>query len=442
MKITCGMAAGFLVVAVIFGGSAAADDRQVPLFRDDDLRRYRQEVPAPVRAGEEPPATQAVKTKDVVFREHDRSVGAVAAYDAGGKAFSHGSGFVIEGNGAFVTSYHILSNAATVRVMLAGKMYEVEGVLFADRENDVVILKLSGTGLSAARLGDSRGIRPEDKAYLMDNLQGKGNRITEGLVSSVRDVGGRRMIQLALHFSGGSSGGPVFNAYGEVMGIAAMTVSDGTPVSFAVPVEAVKNRYSAGSVLPLREVLYRDRRQAADYWIAVADAHSAAGRNQEAKDAYQRALEADPDSAAAYNGLGLAYARLKQYAEAVEAYRMSLKLAPDTAWTLSNLGLAYIELRKYSEAIDALRHAVKAMPELSVAHFNLGIAYTNSERYREAAASYEEAIRLNPAMADAYYSLGLAYLYLHDRRSALRQHEKLKALDPAQAQKLWKKIRE
>lgn len=436
------MAAGFLVATVIFVGSAAADDRQVPLFRDDDLRRYRQEVPAPGRAGEEPPATQAVKTKDVVFREHDRSVGAVAAYDAGGKAFSHGSGFVIEGNGAFVSSYHILSNAATVRVMLAGKMYGVEGVLFADRENDVVILKLSGTGLSAVRLGDSRGIRPEDKAYLMDNLQGKGNRITEGLVSGVREVGGRRMIQLALPFSGGSSGGPVFNAYGEVMGIAAMTVSDGTPVSFAVPVEAVKDRFISRSVLPLQEVLHRDGRQAAGYWIAVADAHSAAGRNQEAKDAYLRAIDADPDSSTAYNGLGLAYARLKQYHEAVDAYQKALKQDPDSAWTLSNLGLAYIEMKRYREAIDALGQAVKAMPDLSVAQFNLGIAYTKMERYREAAASYDEAIRLNPSMADAYYGLGLVYVYLHDRRSALKQYEKLKPLDPAQAQKLWEKIRE
>ena len=436
------MAAGFLVVSVILGGSAAADDRQVPLFRDDDLRRYRQEVPAPVRAGEEPPATQAVKTKDVVFREHDRSVGAVAAYDAGGKAFSHGSGFVIEANGAFVTSYHILSNAATVRVMLAGKVYEVEGVLFADRENDIVILKLSGTGLSAVRLGNSRGVRPEEKAYLMDNLQGKGNSITEGAVSRVRDVGGRRMIQLALPFSGGSSGGPVFNAYGEVMGIAAMTVSDGTPVSFAVPIEAVKDRFISGSVLPIQEVLHRDRRQAADYWIAVADAHSAAGRNQEAKDAYLRAIDADPDSSAAYNGLGLAYARLKQYQEAVDAYQKALKQDPDSAWTLSNLGLAYIEMKRYREAIDALRQAVKAMPDLSVAQFNLGIAYTKMERYREAAASYKEAIRLNPSMADAYYGLGLGYVYLHDRSAALKQYELLKPLDPAQAQKLWEKIRE
>jgi Tfp pilus assembly protein PilF len=443
MKLHCVIIALFLVPGVILPLSAFADDGQVPLFTNDDLMRYREDSQTPVRTGERSRGeVRVVKDKDAIFRENDRSVGVVAAYDAAGKAFSHGSGFVVSDSGSFVTSYHILSNASSARVMLGGRVYEVEGVLFSDRENDIILLKISGTGLPAVKSGDSRETRPAERVYLMDNLQGTGNRIAEGEVSGVKDIAGKRMLQVALSFSGGSSGGPIFNQYGEVIGLAAMVVNDGKPVSFAVPIETVKDKYVVGIAVPLQEVLRRDSRQAADYWTAVADGHSTAGRDREARDAYRKAIEADPDSSAAYNGIGVIYARMKQYPDAVNAYQMALKRDPDSAWTLSNLGLAYIEMKRYREAIDALQQAVKAMPDLSVAHFNLGIAYANVGRYREAADSYKEAIRLSPSMADAHYSLGLAYLSLHDRKSALRQHEILQQLDPEQARKLWDLIRE
>lgn len=420
-----------------------AAEPAAPVFRDDDLLRYREGhrgddlLQQRIAPDDVPPE----KDRDTVFRENDRSVCAVNAYNAEGKGFSHGSCFIAGRDGVVVTSFHILSNAASARVKTGGKIYAVEGVLFADREYDVMVLKTGGKGLPGVKLGDSRDIRPGDRVFLMDNPHGTGNGILQGSVSGLRDIGGRRMIQLSLPLLPGSSGGPIFNVHGEVIGIAAMIVSDGSPVSFAVPIEEVRD-HLAGSVLPLQEALRRDLRQAADYWVAAGDGHSGAGRDQDALDAYRRALDADPDSVMAYNGIGVVYTRMKRFDEAVAAFEQALKRDPDSAWTRSNLGLAYIELRKYPEAIDALRRAVRSMPDLSVAHFNLGIAYAKSEQYREAAASYQEAIRLSPSMADAYYGLGLAYLGLHDRKAALRQHETLRRLDPAQAQKLWERIRE
>ena len=436
-------AALICLLFVAVASSAGAAEPSAPVFRDDDLLKYRggdggPELP---RQSTVPHDVPSEKDSNAVFRENDRSVCAVAAYNAEGKGFSHGSCFIAGRDGVVVTSFHILSNASSARIRKGEKTYAVEGVLFADRDYDIMVLKTGTTGLPGVKLGDSRDIRPRDRVFLMDCPQGAGNRIMQGTVSGLRDIGGRRMIQLSLSLLPGSSGGPIFNVYGEVIGMAAMVISDGSPVSFAVPIEAVKD-HLAGSVLPLQEVLKRDRRQAADYWVATGDGHSTAGRDRDALDAYRKALEADPDSVVAYNGIGISYTRMKRLDEAVAAYEQALKRDPDSAWTRSNLGLAYIEMRKYPQAIEALRRAVRSMPDLSVAHFNLGIAYAKSEQYRQAAASYQEAIRLSPSMADAHYGLGLAYLALHDRKAALRQYETLKQLDPAQAQKLWDKIRE
>ena len=444
---------GYVVVAciaavlVLSTSRVPAAESPAPLFTDDDLKRYeRSSAPdgtlAPKETAKPPETPRIAKSKDTIYREHDRSVAAVVAYDEKGQAFSHGSGFVFTPDGAIITSYHVISNASSAKVKINGVVFPVEGVLYADKEHDVVLLKVEAKGLHAMKPGDSRQVRPGEMAYLMDNLQGKGSSITEGTVIGLRDVGGKKMIQLSIPFSAGSSGGPVFNPYGEVIGVAAMVVNDGKPVSFAVPVYVIKERFTAGSVIPLKEALYRDQRQAADYWIAVAARHNNDGRPQEAIDAYKKAIDADPDSSMAYNGLGVVYAGLKRYKDAVDAYQRAIKLEPDSAWTRSNLGLAYIKMGMFREAVEALQQAIKIMHDLSSAHFNLGIAYTQLGQYREAVSAYKEAVWLAPDLADAHYGLGLVYLHLHDRQSARQQYDILKRLDPAQAANLWQRIKE
>ncbi len=422
----------------------AAGQTTAPVFRDDDLLPYQEGSgnSSAVTKQEAPAQDRISMDREAIFRTNDRSVCAVAAYDAGGKGLSHGSCFFVSPEGVVVTSLHTLSTAASARVKAEGRAFAVEGVLYIDREQDVIVLKTANSGLPGVKLGDSREITPGDTVFLMDNIHGGGNRIIEGRVSGLRQVNGRRMMQLTLPFLAGSSGGPIFNIYGEAIGIATMIISDGKPVSFAVPVEAVEDGITPKSILSLKEALERDRRLSADYWVAAGEKHIEAGRYEEAVEAYRKALDANPDSAAAYNGIGIVFMRMKHYDEAIAAYDNALKRDPDSAWTRSNLGLAYIEMRRYPDAIETLRQAVRSMPDLAVAHFNLGIAYAKEERYREAAISYKEAIRLSPAMSDAYYGLGLASLGLHDRKAALRQHEILQQIDPDLAKKLWERIRE
>jgi S1-C subfamily serine protease len=434
---------GAVLIALI-SASGAAD---VPLFTDEELKRYKSPVlkdQPPIPPGrDEPVAVRNVPMgRDDILGENDGSVGVIVAIDEQGKVFSRGTAFALAADGAVVTGYHVLSNASAAKVRIGATVYQVEGVLHVDREHDIVILKVGGKGLRAVRTGDSRRFRTDEPVYLMDNPGGKENRISEGTVAGFRDVGGKRMIQLDLSFSSGSSGAPVFNQSGEVIGVASMTVSDGRPVSFAVPIDVIKERFTPGPVIPLKEALYRDRRQAVGYWIAVADGHYQEGRIEEAVRAYRQAIDADPDSAAAYNGLGVAYAGLKQYREAAAAYQQSIKLDPGSAWARSNLGLIYMELKMFKEAVEVLREAVRIMPDLSGAHYNLGLAYSRSQQYREAAASYNEAIRLRPGFADAHLGLGLVYLALHDRSAARQQYEFLQKLDPAQAAKLWERIKE
>jgi len=171
MKIPCGMAAGFLVVSVILGGSAAADDRQVPLFRDDDLSATGKRFRAPVRAGRSL-LRRRPSRQGRVFREHDRSV-VLWQPMMQEEGIQPRQRVCHRGKRRLVTSYHILSNAATVRVMLAGKCMRLRGSCLPTGRM-ILLYSTQRNRSVSVRLGNSRGVRPEEKAYLMDNLQARG----------------------------------------------------------------------------------------------------------------------------------------------------------------------------------------------------------------------------------------------------------------------------
>jgi serine protease Do len=65
----------------------------------------------------------------------------VVAFDDKNKPISQGSGFIVRQDGAVTTNYHVISNAVDIAVKAGGKVIEVEGFIYMDKENDLVILK-------------------------------------------------------------------------------------------------------------------------------------------------------------------------------------------------------------------------------------------------------------------------------------------------------------
>jgi len=431
-----------LFAAMLFGGQQI----QAAVYTDQDLQRYGTGRGQASDSGDSGSTRAAVrnarmtKGSNEIFRENERSIAAVVAYDEKGTSFSHGSGFMIAANGAVLTSYHVISNAASVRVKIGNDILPIEGILHADREHDIVVLKVSGAAFRPVILGDSREVRQGDKVFLMDNAQGGRVSIAEGRSNGFREVGNRQMIEITIPLAAGSSGGALFDQYGEVIGIATSIVTDVTALNFVVPLHTFMDRMSLDRVITLREAFYRDPGESAGYWINLGNSRSSAARYAEAIEAYSKAVAADPNAVEAYNGLGVAYMNLKKSGDALAALRKAKSLDPLSAWTLSNLGMAYLEAKNYTEAAEELKAAIRIMPELAVAHFNLGIAYTKLEQYSAAITAYSESIRLKPSFADAHYGLGLVHVYLKNRGTALEEYKILQGLDPALAKKLRDKM--
>ena len=152
-----------------------------------------------------------------------------------GREIGQGSGFVVSADGRLVTNRHVIEGAQSLRVTLAGgEVYEHVFLVSEDAVRDLAILRIPATGLAALRFGDDRRAETGDPVYVMGNPRGLEGTFTDGLVSGKRTIDGTELIQISAPISPGSSGGPVLNAAGEVIAIAAAMMEDAQNLNIAV----------------------------------------------------------------------------------------------------------------------------------------------------------------------------------------------------------------
>jgi serine protease Do len=153
------------------------------------------------------------------------------------------SGIVISADGYILTSAHAVTNIEAASVILADGREFKGRVVGLDPRSDVALLKIEATGLAAARIGDPRRLSVGDWVVAIGAPFGFDATVTAGIVSARRSFPGGlgvSFIQTDVATNPGSSGGPLFNLEGEVVGMSAMvyTSSGGfMGVSFALPID-------------------------------------------------------------------------------------------------------------------------------------------------------------------------------------------------------------
>src|SRR4030067_2433087 len=104
---------------------------------------------------------------DKIFKENNRAVVVVVTLDKEGNPLMQGSGFIVRADGAIVTNYHVISNAVDIKVKAGDKVLDVEGLIYTDKENDLVILKAKGEKLQTVRLGDIAKTKIGENVYVI-----------------------------------------------------------------------------------------------------------------------------------------------------------------------------------------------------------------------------------------------------------------------------------
>ena len=161
--------------------------------------------------------------------------------DAKGNRWT-GSGFVIR-DGHIATNYHVVDNMWIGGAKLVGKeeIYPVETILGSDKGRDLAIIKVVGIDAPALPLGDSDTVQIGDKVYVVGNPRGLEGLFSEGVISAILGDPNDKFFQLTAPISQGSSGGPVFNENGEVIGVSFVTLRDGQNLNFVTPVNYLKS---------------------------------------------------------------------------------------------------------------------------------------------------------------------------------------------------------
>lgn len=201
------------------------------------------------------PSIVSAQTAQEIARKAFGSTVLLVMEDANGQPLSLGSGFFVR-EGEIASNLHVVEGASRGYAKLVGRKtkYDIEGITAIDPERDLVVLKISGARASTLALGSSGAVQVGETVYAVGNPQGLEGTFSQGIISSIREVGSDKLLQITAPISPGSSGGPVLNVKGEVIGVSVATFRGGQNLNFAIPSNYLKALIDkAGPTKPLAQ---------------------------------------------------------------------------------------------------------------------------------------------------------------------------------------------
>jgi len=328
------------------------------------------------------------------------SVVEITVYDSSGERFALASGF-FTGPRQVISNWHVVDECYKAEVKTVdGEIYSVKGVLAFDKETDLVLLEID------IPLGKARSIKiaakPPDEGeriVVIGNPLGLEGTVSDGIVSGIRDIPKLgRLLQVTAPISHGSSGGPVVNMLGEVVGVARAALSTGQNLNFAVP---------GNEILGLKE-----------------------GRLQTFVEMHHRDAVGKYEEALILSNRGSCDAAIPLLEQAVTADQNY-----ESAWL--QLGSCEFKVERYDDALSAFEQVIRINPQSEEALYEAGRSSAELEHWQSAAGYYRKVIQLNPRHEDAQFGLGLVMCVTGDATGAMQIYRGLVRMRSKRAQELY-----
>lgn len=230
-----------------------------------------------------PTTAVGVMTPAQILEESKGSVAIIVA--ATDKPLKLGTGFFLQGSGMLLTNLHVVENAELVGVKLPkdSEIYWAKTARGVDSDNDLAVLnvELQTHTVLSLRLGDSDSVHVGESIVVVSNPEGLEQTVSNGLISGIRELDGRKLFQITAPVSEGSSGGPVFNERGEVIGVVVASLESGQNLNFAIPINYAKHLLNSPSTtpisaLPKRKVIEEQPQDSAQHVLTNSDVLSMA----------------------------------------------------------------------------------------------------------------------------------------------------------------------
>lgn len=327
---------------------------------------------------------------------------------------SQGSGFFIDEKGAIITNYHVVDqNSSYVEIITSNeKRYMVKDVLAKDEDADLLILLADIPRTEAKPIHISSSLpEPGEKIVVISNPLGLQHTVSEGIVSAIRPlekIGD--IIQITCPISHGSSGSPVVNLKGEVVGVVTFYFSEGQNLNFAVKSDRIM-KMNPGAGVSLSQFFqenFKEKISQAYSYYKIAHSYAQQEQYERAIEYYTKSISRDKSMAYAYFERGYVYyKKLNDFISALDDYNMAIELRPTNYDFYLKRGLVYEELKNYRSAINDYDRAISLNPNDFVLYIRRGISYQALGDYIQNFKDYEMAIKLNPK--EGYLVRGAAY---------------------------------
>ena len=306
----------------------------------------------------------------------------IQTYDANGKFLGQGSGFFVSEKGDIITCYHVMRGYSSANVTTSDrKEYRVKNITAINKTNDLIKLSLSTTDHDFNSLKLNTTL-PEvgQEIVVVGGPLGLENTVSNGIVSAIRN----NETQITAPISPGSSGGPVANMKGEVIGIVSAQMKFGQNLNFAIPTSLISTMQPASAGL-VEELLAPDN----SIEIEGSDAPLWAIWGYPSEEAFLKS---------GANGLGLTEAYnaecnrrySEKYIEAIQCYDCILKNNPSYAQSWNNKGVALYHLNRFEEALVCFNNSIEN--DLSIWEYwqNKGATLWRLHREKEAEAAFSK----------------------------------------------------
>ncbi len=177
-----------------------------------------------------------------IYARYSAGIVSIKTKDKFGRDIGLGSGFIVSPDGFIVTNYHVVTSAYEAEVNMQDRVFSDVSLVRAVPQKDIAILKIKAEGMPYVAIGDSDDLVSGEFVVSLGTPLGLEHSVSSGIVSAIRQGSQMKLIQMTAPVSMGSSGGPVFNEYGEVVGITTIgSFFFAQNVNFAIPINYLES---------------------------------------------------------------------------------------------------------------------------------------------------------------------------------------------------------
>ncbi|MCB0720714.1 MAG: trypsin-like peptidase domain-containing protein [Ignavibacteriae bacterium] len=351
----------------------------------------------------------------------------------------NGSGFIVSEDGIVATNYHVVESIDSIIVKTSdGTFYDAD-LLLVDESNDFAILKIrnpENRAFQPVKLGDSDNLVVGQNIFAIGSPLGFEYTISEGIIAAIRDEEKvsftdpntympvekvfDKVIQITAAISPGNSGGALFNAKGEVIGVTTYSYGFYGNLNFASAINSFKKLWTSVDFSQLEndeeaKIKMEDNQFKTSYKLAS---------NYKSKLYYNWFYTKLVDTMTVYDTMAVRQDSLNQInlVKAQTYYDKCIDLRPDSFYVYQGLMDLYVFTDHFTEAEElykTIRERFNSDSLLNTLSSSLADAYSSSKDYDKALTFYKKMLDQDTNDAFIYYQIADLYEKKNDNKSAI-----------------------